>query len=51
VIDTLARSMAGGDENAAKGVGEFIAAIDRLRGDHAALVVHHTGKDGDRERG
>lgn len=51
VIDTMARSIAGGDENAAKDVGEFIAAVDALRGENAALVVHHTGKDGDRERG
>jgi len=51
VVDTMARSIAGGDENAARDVGEFIAAVDALRDEHAALVVHHTGKDGDRERG
>lgn len=49
VIDTAARSMVGGDENSARDVGMFIAAID---GQNAGtrLVVHHAGKAGD-ERG
>ncbi|MEN3282086.1 MAG: hypothetical protein V7607_3226 [Solirubrobacteraceae bacterium] len=51
VIDTMARAIPGGDENAAKDVGEFIAAVDGLRGDDAVLVVHHSGKDGRDERG
>jgi hypothetical protein len=54
VIDTMARSMVGGDENAAKDVGRYIAAVDELRheyDDGASLTVHHTGKDGDDERG
>lgn len=51
VIDTMARTMVGGDENAAKDVGRFIAAVDELRAGDAALVVHHTGKDGEAERG
>jgi hypothetical protein len=51
VIDTMARSMVGGDENAARDVGAFIAAVDGLRGENAALVVHHAGKDGGVERG
>jgi hypothetical protein len=53
VIDTLARSMAGGDENSAKDVGLFIAHVDALGRDVGAarLVVHHTGKDGLAERG
>lgn len=51
VVDTMARSMVGGDENAAKDVGEFIASLDDLRQADAALVVHHAGKDGGGERG
>lgn len=46
VIDTLARSLVGGDENSARDVGEWIAGVDRLRRNTGAtvLVVHHTGK-------
>jgi DNA-binding transcriptional ArsR family regulator len=53
VVDTMARTMVGGDENAARDVGLFVDAIDALRNetDSAALVVHHTGKSGDDERG
>jgi DNA-binding MarR family transcriptional regulator len=53
VADTMARCMVGGDENAAKDVGRFIAAVDELRiiSGAAALIVHHTGKDGEDERG
>jgi len=53
VIDTMARSMIGGDENAARDVGLFIAAADTLckRSGAARLIVHHTGKNGEDERG
>lgn len=53
VIDTMARSMTGGDENSARDVGMFIAAADELRkpSGAAALLVHHTGKNGEDERG
>lgn len=53
IIDTLARSMVGGDENSAKDVGLFIAGCDRIREatGAAVLVIHHTGKDGRMERG
>lgn len=54
IVDTLARCFAGGDENSAKEVGDFIAGIDRLRAETGAavLVVHHTGKaDNETERG
>jgi DNA-binding MarR family transcriptional regulator len=53
VIDTMARSMVGGDENAARDVGMFIASVDELRRDTgaASLIVHHTGKNGEDERG
>jgi hypothetical protein len=50
VDDTMARSMVGGDENSAKDVGEFIAAVDSTPAD-LRLVVHHTGHDGSHERG
>jgi len=53
VFDTYARSMAGGDENAAKDVGLVVAALDdlgiRLR--TAVMVVHHTTKNGASDRG
>jgi hypothetical protein len=53
VIDTMARTMGGGDENSAKDVGQFVAAVDKLRRAFNAtvLVVHHSGKDGKTERG
>lgn len=53
VVDTLARSMAGGDENSARDVGQFIANVDELRSmsGAAVLVIHHTGKAGGSERG
>ena len=46
-IDTLARAMNGGDENAPKDMGELIAGADLLRNSTRAHVclVHHEGKD------
>lgn len=49
VVDTMARSMVGGDENSAKEVGQVIEALDGLKV-AGKLVVHHTGKNGS-ERG
>lgn len=53
VLDTLARCFLGGEENSAKDMGLAIAAADKIR--HATggsvLLVHHTRKDGDVERG
>lgn len=55
VVDTLARALSasGGDENSATDVGMAIAGLDRLREAFgcSALVIHHTGKNGERERG
>jgi hypothetical protein len=53
VFDTLARCMVGGDENSAKDMGLVIAAVDRIRNETGAavLLVHHTGKNGESERG
>lgn len=47
VIDTLSRSMVGGDENAAQDMGRAIAVADRLRDQFnaATAFVHHSGKD------
>lgn len=47
IIDTLARSMGAGDENATKDMSAFIAACDRIRIATGAtvLIVHHSGKD------
>jgi len=53
VIDTMARCMPGGDENSAQDVGRVIAGADQVR-QHtgaAVLVVHHTQKSGELERG
>ena len=50
VIDTLARSMGEGDENAAKDASMFVRNCDLIReatGAHV-MVIHHTGKDEDR---
>jgi len=47
VVDTLARAMAGGDENTAMDMGRFVANCDRVRVATGAAVniIHHTGKD------
>jgi hypothetical protein len=47
VVDTLARAMAGGNENASDDMGAFIRNIDRIRQETGAhvLIVHHCGKD------
>jgi len=46
VIDTMARTIVGGDENSAEDVGKFIANVEMLRNatDAAILIVHHTTK-------
>jgi hypothetical protein len=47
VIDTLAKAMAGLNENDAKDAGMFIEGIETLRDEFGStiLVIHHTGKD------
>lgn len=50
VVDTLARNF-GGDENSATEVGNFIRHVDthlRHKWKATVLIVHHSGKDGDR---
>ena len=53
VVDTLAQSLIGGDENSAKDIGLLIDACDQLRRATGAAVqlVHHTGKKGAGYRG
>lgn len=54
VIDTMARSMVGGDENSARDVGLVVGAIDTCRAvspDLSVVVVHHMSKDGLTYRG
>ncbi len=52
-IDTMARCMVGGEENSAKDTGLFIDNAERVaRHVGAALLnIHHTGKNGELERG
>src|SRR5262249_2192920 len=54
VIDTLARSFGGGDENKAQEMGEYINGLEWLKTKAPAtmMVLHHTGKKAeDEERG
>lgn len=53
VLDTLARSMVGGDENAAQDMGMAVDAAERIRAGCGAtvLLVHHSTKDGVSLRG
>ena len=53
VVDTLARCTVGAEENSAKDMGLFIANLDRIREQTGAtiLVLHHTTKSGESERG
>ncbi len=50
VIDTLARSFGGGDENAAAEMNKVLSRITALKEelDTTVLIVHHTGKDAER---
>jgi hypothetical protein len=47
VLDTLARAIAGGNENSAEDMGQLVAnsgAIQQMTGAHV-MFIHHTGKD------
>jgi hypothetical protein len=53
VLDTLARVLVGGDENATRDMSAFVRNVDRLREEaklHVA-VVHHGGWEGTHARG
>lgn len=47
IIDTLARAMAGGDENSGEDMGQAVASIDTVRNATGAhvCIIHHSGKD------
>ena len=47
IIDTLARAMAGGDENSSRDMTAVVASIDAVRAATGAhvCIVHHCGKD------
>jgi hypothetical protein len=47
VVDTLARAIAGGNENAFEDMSAFVGNVDRIRSatDAHVAIVHHTGKD------
>lgn len=53
VIDTMAWAMAGGDENSVKDVMLVLSNARRIkeRFGCTVLVIHHTGKNGEEERG
>ena len=52
VIDTLARSLGGADENAGKDINLFIVACDEIKEEYGCtvLIVHHPGHQ-NKERG
>lgn len=54
IVDTVARSFGGGDENSTADMNKFVAALDQFRERYACtiLLVHHTGHtDKKRARG
>lgn len=53
VIDTLARSSLGAEENSAKDMGLVVEAAESIRraSRAAVLLVHHTARNGDNPRG
>lgn len=50
VVDTVARAMAGGDENDGRDMGTLIRGCDLIRAKTGAavLLIHHSGKDSTR---
>jgi predicted ATP-dependent serine protease len=53
IVDTLARVTVEADENSARDMGQVVKAVDSLRRDldSTVLLIHHTRKKGDLERG
>lgn len=45
IIDTLARTLVGGDENSAQDVGKYLASMEALKAMAGAniMVIHHSG--------
>ncbi|MGI9313387.1 MAG: AAA family ATPase, partial [Luminiphilus sp.] len=50
IVDTVARSIAGADENAAQSIGMFVQSCDKIKeiAGGTMLAVHHSGKDSSR---
>lgn len=53
IVDTLARNFVGGDESSPRDMGMFVEGVERIRRElrTAVLVLHHSTKAGDTERG
>jgi hypothetical protein len=59
VIDTVARTFGGGDENSAQDMGLYVSALDKLRDEArddaqpfpTVVLIHHGPKDGQSSRG
>lgn len=53
VLDTLARTMPGGDENGPKDMGRYVEAADRIkeRTEATVLILHHEPRAGGNPRG
>ena len=52
IIDTLARSFGGHNENSTQDMNHFINNCDELKGENrSVMVVHHTGHHSERARG
>jgi hypothetical protein len=47
ILDTLARAMAGGDENSGKDMGDAVKSMDAIRAATSAhvMLIHHCGKN------
>jgi hypothetical protein len=47
ILDTLARAMAGGDENSGKDMGDAVKSMDAIRAATGAnvMLIHHCGKN------
>ena len=47
VVDTLARALAGGEENSSQDMGALVSQVDRIRQETGAhvMLIHHSGKD------
>lgn len=47
IVDTLARAMSGGNENASEDMGALVTNMDTIREETGAMVlfIHHSGKD------
>ncbi len=50
ITDTLSRFISPGDESKSQDMGAYLNAVDQLRGDAAAVILHHPGH-GDATRG